>query len=372
MDSLHHHGIALQNTDPAHVAVNGETASWACMGNVTSVPSEAHGQTGADVEQNVRGLAATLFYLATGQAQYTDQVALPDPAAAVFARALGSPRALGDAASLGAGLEAALEELRRPASVTLVAGRCTDVGRDRILNEDSLLSLELASVFRSVSVPLGLYVVADGMGGHEAGDVASRLAVQAIAQRAVGDLMAPAVAGQPLPDSNEWLVEVAQAANRAVHDQRKTAGTDMGTTLVMALLAGDMATVANVGDSRAYLLQDEGITQITTDHSLVERLVATGQITAEEAADHPKRNVIYRVVGDKPHVEADLFHQRLAPGHALLLCSDGLNGMVGEDRIWQIWKSSTSPQDACDRLAEAANEAGGEDNVTVVIVQVAH
>jgi len=238
------------------------------------------------------------------------------------------------------------------------------------LNEDSLLTIELVPVFRSVSVPVGLFVVADGMGGHEAGDVASRLTIHTIAQMAVSEVLTPAAVGEALPEPREWLISAVQAANRLVYDQRRAAGTDMGTTLVMALFVGSMATIANVGDSRAYLLEQDGITQITTDHSLVERLIATGQITSEEAVDHPQKNVIYRVIGDKPRVETDLFEQHLAPGKALLLCSDGLSGMVPDEQIWQIWRTSTSPQEACDRLVEAANLAGGEDNITVVIVQV--
>jgi protein phosphatase len=125
-----------------------------------------------------------------------------------------------------------------------------------------------------------------------------------------------------------------------------------------------------VGDSRCYHLRKEGIAQITTDHSLVERLVATGQITREEAADHPQRNVIYRVMGDKPNVSVDIYEEVVRPGEALLLCSDGLSGMVPDRDIWRFWHTSPSPQEACDRLVEAANQAGGEDNVTVVIVQV--
>jgi len=218
---------------------------------------------------------------------------------------------------------------------------------------------------------VGLFVVADGMGGHEAGDVASRVTIQAIAQQAVSEVLSPAAAGESLPDARQWIAAVALTGNRAVYDQRKAIGTDMGTTLVMALVVGDTATIANVGDSRAYLLKQDGIVQVTTDHSLVQRLVATGQITPEEAANHPQKNVIYRVIGDKQRVEADLFEQRLALGEALFLCSDGLSGMVPDEQIWHIWRTSTSPQETCDRLVEAANQAGGEDNITVVIVQVA-
>jgi serine/threonine protein phosphatase PrpC len=213
--------------------------------------------------------------------------------------------------------------------------------------------------------------VADGMGGHEAGDIASQLTVQAIARQAVDEVLSLATAEEPLPDPRQWLTATAMTANQAVYERRKAIGTDMGTTLVMALVVGDTATIVNVGDSRAYQLKKSGIVRITTDHSLVEHLVATGYITPREAANHPQRNIIYRVIGDQAQVEADVFEQRLDYGEALLLCSDGLSGMVPEEQIWQIWRAANSPQEACDRLVEAANQAGGEDNVTVVIVQVA-
>jgi len=139
--------------------------------------------------------------------------------------------------------------------------------------------------------------------------------------------------------------------------------------LVAASVIGDTAHVANVGDSRAYFINDEGIHQITTDHSLVERLVALGQITAGEARVHPQRNVIYRTVGDKEEVEADFFVQRLNPGDSLLLCSDGLSGKVEDAEIWRLVKRCRSPQEACEQLVQAANDRGGHDNATVIIVQ---
>lgn len=267
---------------------------------------------------------------------------------------------------------ATFEELCHPDSVTLVIGHRTHVGQARALNEDSLLTLDVVPVFRSITVPLGLVAVADGMGGHQAGDVASRLAIQAIAERAMSEVLHPAIAGEALPDLHRWLRATVLAANRAVYNQRKAAGTDMGTTLVTAIVVGDMATIANVGDSRAYLLKQDEVVQITTDHSLVERLVATGQIQPQEAINHPQRHIIYRVIGDIPWVEADLFDQRLSPGQSLLLCSDGLPTMLSDGQIWQIWRSSASTQEACDRLVEAANRAGGQDNVTAVMVQVAN
>lgn len=252
--------------------------------------------------------------------------------------------------------------------IALALGYRTDVGAGRIFNEDSFLVLQATMVFRSRGVPVVLAAVADGMGGHVGGDVASQLAIRTLAWYA-SELVTSLAAGQSFPDARSWLASVIQQANRVVYNQRRAAGTDMGTTLVAALVIGDMATIASVGDSRAYHLRSDGISQITVDHSLVERLVAMGQITREEAATHPQRHVIYRSVGDKAWVEIDFFRQRLVPGEALLLCSDGLSGVVSDGRIWQIWRGSISPQEACDRLVEAASDAGGEDDISAVIVE---
>jgi len=375
MDYLHRHHIALREIGLNHIAIVGKKARWTHLGSAHIIQSAEHPADRLQSEatsyfaQDVQGLATTLVYLATGERK-PPQIQMPEQATMAFKQALTAPTHL-SAAAFSTAITAALQELRRPASVTLVVGHRTDVGQARSLNEDSLLTLDIAPVYRSMSAPVGLFVVADGMGGHQAGDIASRVAIQTIARQAVSEVLAPVAAGEPPPEARQWLKDTVLTANQIVYNQRKAAGTDMGTTLVMALFVCDQATIANIGDSRAYLLKPDGIVQITTDHSLVERLVATGQITPEEAAVHPQRNVIYRVIGDKPQVETDLFEQQPAPGEALLLCSDGLSGMVSDQQIWHIWRTSTSPQEACDRLIEAANQAGGEDNVTAVIVQVA-
>ena len=366
---LHRHGISLRETDLDHISIGGRRARWYCVDVVQFAPSATRGMA-QRYASNVSGLATVLSYLATGQDQYPADVLLPDVVRDLLARILGEQRDLTDATAFSQAMEAVLQELRRPKSTTLAVGCRTDVGQVRVLNEDSLFALSSMAVFRSAGVPIGLFGVADGMGGHQAGDVASQCAVRVITQRAASEMLAAAAAGEPLPNVAEWLVEAIQATNRTVYKRRMAAGTDMGTTLVVALVVGDKATVANVGDSRAYRLSKDGITRITTDHSLVERLVATGQITSEEAAVHPQRNVIYRTIGDRPEVEVDLYEQPLAPDEALLLCSDGLSGMVADDKMWHIWRTSASPQEACDRLVEAANRAGGEDNATVVIVQL--
>ena len=144
----------------------------------------------------------------------------------------------------------------------------------------------------------------------------------------------------------------------------------MGTTVVAVLIESDQACIAHVGDSRAYRINGAGIEQLTVDHSLVESLVAANQISREEARTHPQANVIYRTVGDNPHVVVDLKRITLAPGDFLLLCSDGLSGMLTDEMIREIILGASSPQAACDALVEAANRAGGEDNCTVILIEL--
>jgi len=275
------------------------------------------------------------------------------------------------AAGLADRLRSALAEVRRPASYDVRVGRLTDVGQMRQLNEDSLLTLEAGQVYRSVSRPFGVYVVADGAGGHAAGDMASGLAVRAIARQAIDGLFTRQFDELPSsPDIGAWLRGAIQAANEAVHRQRGAARTDMGTVIVVAVLLDAEAHIAHVGDSRAYVINASGINQITTDHSLVQRLIDTGQITRAEARTHENRNVIYKMIGDRPKVDPDVNRVSLAPGDRLLLCSDGLSGYVEDDAIRDIVMSSAPPQDACQRLIDAANRAGGPDNITAIIVQI--
>lgn len=369
LEQLHRRGITLGEVDLRRIGVEGHRAAWLYLEAAHALSSQEQSRASAHFARDVAGLAAALFFLATGRAWDPRQPGPLPPELELLPQVLRAPGAY-TADRLAAALEERLAQVRRPASVTLSVGYRTDVGMERTLNEDSTLVLQAAPVFRSQGAPVAIVAVADGMGGHEAGDVASRMAIRTIAQRAGGEVLAPHAAGQPLPEIREWLSSAIQQANRAVYDQRRAAGTDMGTTLVAALMVGDTVTIANIGDSRAYHLRSDSIAQITVDHSLVERLVATGQITRTEAATHPQKNVIYRTIGDKPRVEVDFFERRLAPGEALLLCSDGLSGMLSDEQIWQIWRTSTSPQEACDRLVEAANGAGGEDNISVIIVQV--
>jgi serine/threonine protein phosphatase PrpC len=222
----------------------------------------------------------------------------------------------------------------------------TDTGRQRRDNEDNAFAR--APVF----------VVADGMGGAQAGEVASRLAVEAFQNE--------------LPESGtpeERLAECVRAANRTIYEMSRSEHerAGMGTTLTAAYLDGDDLAIAHVGDSRAYLFRDQTLTRLTEDHSLVEELVRRGKLTEEQAAEHPQRSIITRALGPEPDVEVDTWRYPVRPGDVLLLCSDGLTSMISEEQIAQILSSAPSLERAAQRLIAAANEAGGRDNITVVL-----
>ncbi len=223
-------------------------------------------------------------------------------------------------------------------------GSATDIGRVRERNEDSVL----------VDPPL--YVVADGMGGHRGGQVASQVALETM----------ETLAGE----GRGSLAEHVRKANRAVWDRseedEKLSG--MGTTLTAARIEGTSALIAHVGDSRAYMLRDGVLRQLTTDHTLVARMVKSGEITEAEADVHPHKNVLTRALGTDEEVEVDEDSISLEDGDRLLLCSDGLTGMVTEDQIQAILENSDQPQQAADRLVKAANRAGGIDNISVVVI----
>jgi len=373
---MHRHHLSWRRVSLAHIALRDRRAMWIDF-TETQTLSTDEAEASAQKSRDVIGLAQTMFYLATGQEDYTAYLNhpasdLPETATAVFNHVLGPKADISTADALADLFRQAVTAIRRPATVRLRVGRHTDVGMVRDLNEDSLLTLELDRVHRSISRPIGLYVVADGMGGHSAGDVASGLAINTIAEKMATHLLVPQLTNEaqaPSFDAQRWLEEAIQAANRAVYSHRRSAQTNMGTTLVAALVIGDVAYIANVGDSRAYLINDQGIRQVTTDHSLVERLVAMGQISEDEARVHPQRNVIYRTIGDREEAEADFFVERLNPGDSLLLCSDGLSNKVEDEEIWRLVRSCRSPQEACERLVQTANDNGGDDNVTVIIVQ---
>jgi serine/threonine protein phosphatase PrpC len=253
----------------------------------------------------------------------------------------------------------------------------SDVGQAREHNEDRLLVLtslqaggDSESPAGSSAWGVGLFIVADGMGGHAGGEQASDLAARTVAQHVTRDVILPLL-GSGGPDADlkplqEVLEEAIAAANVAV----RVALPESGTTLTCALVVGDQLTLAHVGDSRAYLIEPGGLRRLTRDHSLVQRLQELGQLTADEAAVHPSRNMLYRAVGQGDLLEADLSAYRLVASARLLLCSDGLWGVVAEEQMHAIVAGQPSLQAACQALIAEANRLGGPDNITAILVEV--
>src|SRR3954451_24669373 len=228
----------------------------------------------------------------------------------------------------------------------------TDTGRQRHANEDSYFA-------RSP-----VFAVADGMGGAQAGEVASRIAASTFERRGQVDPKEPAE-GQ--------LEEIAQAANREIHQlaQEDSSRAGMGTTLTAAMVRGDEVSLGHVGDSRAYVLRQGQLKRLTKDHSLVEELRRQGRLTEEQAEEHPQRSIITRALGPEPNVNVDTMTFPARDGDVFLLCSDGLTTMVSDDEIRQILVKSRTLRNAVNKLVEAANRGGGRDNITAVAFRLA-
>ncbi len=259
-------------------------------------------------------------------------------------------------------------EQRQPSLLTpgLHVGKLTDIGQERKQNEDSFLVFDALIQHDYGQETFGLFIVADGMGGHQQGEVASALATRTVASHILRDVYLPYLTQDKQPSANrpinEALVAALQSANTAVQQ----AAPDGGTTLTAALVMGNNAYLAHVGDSRAYLFKQGEVKQITKDHSLAQRLEDLGQSESADTA-HVK-NVLYKAIGQNSTVEVDTYIQYLPPGSSLLLCSDGLWGLVANDVLQGIINTSATPQAACERMIAQANENGGLDNITAVVV----
>ncbi len=265
------------------------------------------------------------------------------------------------------------EEASQARGIHLLVGQRSDDGQVRELDEDSLLLLTMTPSYESRIGPvLGLFSVADGMGGHEGGEIASKMAIQVLAAEVLRHILLPVMAGELVleKDVSALLRRATIAANDAVYLARQKRGNDMGTTLTTVLVRDERLFVAHVGDSRAYRWNAQGLEQLTTDHSVVASMIAEGRAAPEEIYSHPHRSVIYRCVGDKPTVEVDTDMLPLAPGDRILLCSDGLWEMVRDEGIEDVMMQEADPQTAADLLVQHANLAGGEDNISVIVIQV--
>ncbi|SES62272.1 Stp1/IreP family PP2C-type Ser/Thr phosphatase [[Clostridium] polysaccharolyticum] len=233
----------------------------------------------------------------------------------------------------------------------------TDIGMQRKVNQDYVYCSEAAVG----SLP-NLYIVADGMGGHKAGDYASRCCVES---------MIRSVTSEVLKSPVSILEHAIQNANAYVLEQSKTSKEyeGMGTTVVAATIVDNILHVGNIGDSRLYLIRDK-IEQITEDHSLVETMVRTGELMPEDARFHPNKNIITRALGTNKEVKADFFEVKLEKADTILLCSDGLSNMVEDEEIERIVKQMDNIKETSETLVDLANKNGGADNIAIVMVRI--
>lgn len=233
----------------------------------------------------------------------------------------------------------------------------TDIGKKRKLNQDFVYASD-----EPVGNLPNVYIVADGMGGHNAGDYASKCTVETVVREIRGCF-------------EKSPIRILSKAIRVANDQvRRKAREDktlygMGTTAVVATCLGKYLQVANVGDSRLYIINDE-IRQITRDHSLVEEMVRMGGIDRAAARNHPDKNIITRAIGARDTIEIDFFHEELQRGDIVLMCSDGLTNMLEDEEIGRILKSQGTIEERAEKLIKAANDNGGKDNIAVIIIDV--
>lgn len=248
----------------------------------------------------------------------------------------------------------------------LRAGAATDTGRVRAFNEDVYLS----------RAEQGLFVVCDGMGGCQAGEVASQLAVDAILEQLTGDprgTFGPPPIDKPryLPHTSR-LAAAVRRSNQVIYQQAKQDArhAEMGTTIVGTWIKDDIASVAHVGDSRAYLWHDDSLEPLTRDHSLVEAQVCAGLLDRESSLRSEQQHILLRVLGREPEIDVEVSEVPVQPGDYVILCSDGLTRMVSEQALANAILELGDPQRICDYLIDAANRNGGADNITVVVVEV--
>jgi len=243
----------------------------------------------------------------------------------------------------------------------LQAWGLTDSGMVRTQNQDDYAIIKLGR-------DQLLAVVCDGMGGARSGNVASKMAVDLFSNEVRKNIRS----NMKQEKIDNMLHDALDLANKAVYEQSQISEeyAGMGTTLVAALFQKDIATIINVGDSRAYLFNKEGVSRVTTDHSLVELMVQRGELSKEAAKSHPGKNLITRAVGTESQVESDIFHQRLSKGDSVLLCSDGLSNLLSDQEILFEVVHGVHKNDCCQRLMKIANYRGSPDNVTIALISI--
>jgi len=261
------------------------------------------------------------------------------------------------------------EAIAHEQHISLTFGKASDVGMMRENNQDACLALQLVSTTVDERPDFGFFIVADGMGGHHDGEKASAITVETVTAEMLENIYVPMLRDfddGDRPTIVEALVSASEKANLAVIKNVP----DGGTTVTAVAVVGNLAYLAHVGDSRAYLIYNGEIEQLTRDHSLVQRLIELNQLTPEEAEEHPQKNVLYRAIGQNENLEVERLIRPLPQGAQMLICSDGLWGLVDDDKLKEIALAAPTPQDACDKLVALANAKGGTDNITVIILKI--
>ncbi len=250
----------------------------------------------------------------------------------------------------------------------VLIGTAQSVGMQRDHNEDTMFSMQATLADGNNDLPFGIFMVADGMGGHQNGEIASSTAARILSEYLLTRFYTPFL--KEKYESGESIHEIFENGILEAHRSVLRQAPGGGTTLTAALMIGDQITLAHVGDSRAYFLYPDGRMQaMTQDHSLVRRLQDLGQIDEKEASVHPQRNVLYRALGQSEPFRPDInTHTVPRPGY-ILICSDGLWGTIAESEIYRVIQTAPNPSIACHHLIEAANSAGGPDNISAVLVQ---
>ena len=249
-------------------------------------------------------------------------------------------------------------------------GYCQSIGLVRKHNEDKLLTITANLSHIDDAPDFGLFVVADGMGGHKQGEIASAIAVESIGRTVIDYILGDNTAPEALDTSKLSPEQLVCTALLASHTEVCDRAPEGGTTVTAALVIDDQVSIAHIGDSRAYLVEDTSIKQLTHDHSLVQRMLDQGKLTPDEASIHPRRNVLYQAVGQGGSLDVDLHTHTVPAGGKLLLCSDGLWGMISDSTLSKIIHDTQHVQNTCERLVKEANRAGGSDNITAILVQL--
>lgn len=265
-------------------------------------------------------------------------------------------------------VQAARTKERKPYQLNVGHGQSVGIQRDH--NEDAFFTLTTMLAYNETELPIGFYIVADGMGGHQNGEIASELAIRSIVVHVFHEILTPLLSLNPQPQNSSFQ-EVFHTGIEQANTEIVRNSYGGGTTVTSVLIIGEQMTIAHVGDSRVYAVDPTGVLEaLTRDHSLVKRLQELGQISSEEAAIHPQRNVLYRALGQGEPFEPEIISMKRPDEGYLLICSDGLWNIVQEQKISDIILNSPSPQEAVNLLIEAANQAGGPDNISVILVDL--